>query len=120
MHEAWKSFDKVKGENGAIWAICKECNKKYQGESIKRTSNPHERVEKLFDLLVQDTFYDIQSVFHKILETIKYVNGTPNKRVKFQEASNLVKSQDKKIASHDDPTRWDISFTVLERAMHLE
>jgi hypothetical protein len=36
----WKHFDKVKDkENGAVWAICKGCQKKYPGENTKGTSN---------------------------------------------------------------------------------
>ena len=46
VSEVWKHFDKVKDkENGAVWAICKGCQKKYPGESTKGTSNLHKHLK---------------------------------------------------------------------------
>nr|XP_034887265.1 uncharacterized protein LOC118027876 [Populus alba] len=42
VSEVWKHFNKVKDkENGAVWARCKGCQKKYPGKSTKGTSNLH-------------------------------------------------------------------------------
>ncbi|KAG6742432.1 hypothetical protein POTOM_053303 [Populus tomentosa] len=46
VSEVWKDFVKVKDkENGAEWAICKGCQKKYPGESTKGTSNLHKHLK---------------------------------------------------------------------------
>eukprot|EP00258_Populus_trichocarpa_P015711 XP_006372791.2 zinc finger BED domain-containing protein DAYSLEEPER isoform X1 [Populus trichocarpa] len=72
------------------------------------------------ELLARDGFYEIKDVLNKIRGCIEYVNATPINQDKFREASNNVKLQDMKAASHDDPTRWDTTFVMLLSALELK
>jgi len=71
------------------------------------------------ELLARDGFYEIKDVLNKIRGCIEYVNATPINQDKFREATNHVKLQDMKAASHDDPTRWDTTFVMLMSALEL-
>ena len=37
--KVWIDFYKLKDENGAEWAICKHCKRRYRGESTRGTTN---------------------------------------------------------------------------------
>nr|XP_034887266.1 zinc finger BED domain-containing protein RICESLEEPER 1-like [Populus alba] len=71
------------------------------------------------ELLARDGFYEIKDVLNKIRGCIEYVNATPINQDKFQKATNHVKLQDRKAASHDDPTRWETTFVMLRSALEL-
>ncbi|KAG6742429.1 hypothetical protein POTOM_053300 [Populus tomentosa] len=71
------------------------------------------------ELLARDGFYEIKDVLNKIRGCIEYVNATPSNQDKFQKATNHVKLQDMKAASHDDPTRWETTFVMLRSALEL-
>ncbi|KAJ6859926.1 hypothetical protein NC651_036295 [Populus alba x Populus x berolinensis] len=71
------------------------------------------------ELLARDGFYEIKDVLNKIRGCIEYVKATPINQDKFQKATNHVKLQDMKAASHDDPTRWDTTFVMLMSALEL-
>ncbi|KAJ6865981.1 hypothetical protein NC652_037494 [Populus alba x Populus x berolinensis] len=71
------------------------------------------------ELLARDGFYEIKDVLNKIRGCIEYVNATPINQDKFQKATNHVKLQDMKAASHDDPTRWETTFVLLRSALEL-
>ncbi|KAJ6859937.1 hypothetical protein NC651_036303 [Populus alba x Populus x berolinensis] len=71
------------------------------------------------ELLARDGFYEIKDVLNKIRGCIEYVNATPINQDKFQKATNHVKLQDMKAASHDDPARWDTTFVMLRSALEL-
>ncbi|XP_034925372.1 uncharacterized protein [Populus alba] len=71
------------------------------------------------ELLARDGFYEIKDVLNKIRGCIEYVNATPINQDKFREATNNVKLQDMKAASHDDPTRWETTFVMLRSALEL-
>ncbi|KAG6741312.1 hypothetical protein POTOM_054545 [Populus tomentosa] len=71
------------------------------------------------ELLARDGFYEIKDVLNKIRGCIEYVNATPINQDKFREATNHVKLQDMKAASHDDPTRWDTTYDMLKSALEL-
>ncbi|KAL5848312.1 hypothetical protein ACOSQ4_006325 [Xanthoceras sorbifolium] len=46
VSKVWGVFTKVKGNDGMEWAICKHCNKTYDGSSKKGTSNLLKHMEK--------------------------------------------------------------------------
>jgi hypothetical protein len=71
------------------------------------------------ELVAGDGFYEIKDVLNKIRGCIEYVNATPINQDKFQKATNHVKLQDMKAASHDDPTRWETTFVMLRSALEL-
>ena len=71
------------------------------------------------ELLARDGFYEIKDVLNKIRGCIEYVNATPINQDKFQKATNHVKLQDMKAASHDDPTTWDTTYDMLRSALEL-
>ncbi|KAJ6859936.1 hypothetical protein NC651_036302 [Populus alba x Populus x berolinensis] len=71
------------------------------------------------ELLARDGFYEIKDVLNKIRGCIEYVNATPTNQDKFREATNNVKLQDMKAASHDDPARWKTTFVMLRSALEL-
>ncbi|KAJ6859919.1 hypothetical protein NC651_036289 [Populus alba x Populus x berolinensis] len=71
------------------------------------------------ELLARDGFYEIKDVLNKIRGCIEYVKATPINQDKFQKATNHVKLQDMKAASHDDPTRWETTFVMLRSALEL-
>ena len=71
----------------------------------------------MINLIVKSGLKELDVIIKKVRDSVKYVNGSPSKLVKFLEAA-----RDKKIIcvrklKHDVVIRWNSAYLVLESAL---
>ena len=74
----------------------------------------------ILNLIVQDGLKDIDDAIMKIRESVKYVKGSQARRIKFLECVNLCALDSKRGLQQDVPTRWNLTFLMLDSALFYQ
>ncbi|OWM74551.1 zinc finger BED domain-containing protein RICESLEEPER 2-like [Punica granatum] len=72
----------------------------------------------IINLIVQDGLKEIDVAIEKVRESVKYVKGSQVRKEKFLECVKLFSLNSKKGLRQDVPTRWNLTFLMLESALY--
>ncbi|WCJ21262.1 hypothetical protein M5689_003428 [Euphorbia peplus] len=74
----------------------------------------------ILNLIVQDGLKEIDDSIVKIRESIKYVNGSQARKVKFLECVSLCTLDTTRGLKQDVPTMWNSTFKMLDSAIYYK
>jgi hypothetical protein len=72
----------------------------------------------ILNLIVQDGLKEITSAIQKIRESVKYFRGLQMRKQSFLQAVNQMSLDSNKGLKQDVSTRWNLTYLVLESAIH--
>jgi len=72
----------------------------------------------ILNLIVQDGLKEIDSALHKVLESVKYVKGSQERKKRFLKSVNQMSLDGRKGLRQDVPTRWNSTFLMLESVVY--
>ncbi|XP_077222121.1 zinc finger BED domain-containing protein RICESLEEPER 2-like [Tasmannia lanceolata] len=70
----------------------------------------------ILNLMVQDGLKEIDSIIHKIRESVKYLKKSPSRLFKFGEIAIQLDVPTSKGLRIDVPTRWNSTYLMLDHA----
>ena len=71
----------------------------------------------ILNLIVQSGLKSIHESIAKVRNVVRYVRASPAKFEKFQECVENEKIKTKCLLSHDVPTRWNLTYLMLDCAL---